>query len=104
MPPNRLRGFGLSAYGIVYPAELDDCDWAVIEQKGWLDVRVVWDGGERTLSFFDETRLVQAIHADIDRLGFFCALIVVLPRLVREEVGAVIGKLAERAFAGIGCE
>lgn len=46
-------------YRIELPVVMDDADWAVQETKGWIDVTVVWDGGE----------LLRPDQADADSCG-----------------------------------
>ena len=89
-------------YRIKFPEAMDDADWAVQEAKGWLDVTVVWDGGERVLSFYDQNRLMQAVSADLARLGHFAAAgLVVVRRVTPEEIEAAVATIAERGFVDI---
>jgi hypothetical protein len=74
----------------------------VQEAKGWLDVTVVWDGGERDLSIYDQSRLMQSVAADIHRLGYFADVrVVVVPKVTLEDVKAAVAAIAERGFVDV---
>lgn len=56
---------------IVFPAGMDDGDWALTESKGWLEVEVRLTGGTRTITFYDPVRLAQEVHDAMERGGYF---------------------------------
>ncbi|MEY9926712.1 hypothetical protein ABH926_001334 [Catenulispora sp. GP43] len=90
------------SYRIAFPAEMDEGDWALQEAKGWLEAKIVWDGGERTVTFYDQARLMQSISDDMRRLGFFAEPgIVVLPTVTRAGIEAAVAALAERGFVDL---
>lgn len=90
-------------YQLTFPSGLDDYDWDDIESKGWLKgVVIAWGNQERELSIFDETRLLQAIRVDLERLGYAAIRnLIVVPRVARDEIEATISRLAERRFTDL---
>lgn len=90
-------------YQVIFPVELDEYDWAETEARGWIGgVRVVWGGGECSLSIFDETRLPQAIEVDIKRLGYFSAKnIIVVRRVAHDEIMNAVSVMARRGFVDL---
>jgi hypothetical protein len=88
-------------YSITYPGDLDDYDWADSRAKGWIDTVVSWPGGERTITFYDQVRLSQSVAIDIEGLGFFAGVIVVIDAIGQEEIEHAVALLAERGFRDI---
>ncbi|MFD0375674.1 hypothetical protein [Streptomyces sp. NPDC127112] len=90
-------------YSIKFPENLDEFDWFEVENKGWLDgVRVSWEGHSCTLSFFDEIRLPQVIAVDIERLGYFASMnVIVVRRVTRDAVDQAVSLMASRGFVDL---
>ncbi|NUP51214.1 MAG: hypothetical protein HOW97_28460 [Catenulispora sp.] len=89
-------------YRIAFPEGMDDGDWAVQEAKGWVDVTVCWDGEERLLSFYDQTRLMQTIGHEMARTGYFAERsLVVVSAVTPENIEAAVAALAARGFVDI---
>ena len=90
-------------YNVRFPGEFDEYDWVDVEAKGWLgDVLVSWSGGERSLTFFDRSRLDHAIGVDIERLGYFAGnYVVVVGEVNRASIEAVVSRMADREFLDI---
>jgi hypothetical protein len=89
-------------YRIEWPVPLDELDWMTQEAKGWIMVTVVWDGGQRIVTFYDPVRLMQSVTIELDTRGIFAeGSLVVVPRVTLDAVETAIARFAERDFADI---
>jgi hypothetical protein len=83
---------------IIYPIDRDDYAWWETEQKGWIEVTVRWASGERMVTFYDPTRLLQSVNADLAGRGYFAERVVVVPSVTREAVESAMAAIAEHDF------
>jgi len=89
-------------YRIEFPEAMDDYGWSVQEAKGWLDVTVVWEGGERVLNIYDQNRLMKAAEVDLGRLGYFAVTsLVVVRKVTLEDIESAVAAIADRGFVHI---
>ncbi|GAA2909249.1 hypothetical protein Acy02nite_88740 [Actinoplanes cyaneus] len=87
---------------VIYPASMDDYDWAMTETKGWIEITVQWDARRKTITFYDPTRLAQEVQSAATRSGYFAeSAVVVLPAVTKEAIEAAIAQMAQRHFADI---
>jgi hypothetical protein len=88
---------------VVYPALMDDHDWAMTEAKGWIEIAVRSIEGEKAITFYDPVRLAQQVADAMTGSGYFAeSTVVVVPTVTREAIEAVIARMAESGFADIG--
>lgn len=86
-------------FRIEWPEPMDEYDWAVQEAKGWLEVRVVWDGGSRVIEVYDTVRLAQTVAADIARIGRFSSTsLLVVPSVTPEHIETAVAAIADSSF------
>ncbi|SCL20533.1 hypothetical protein GA0074692_0894 [Micromonospora pallida] len=91
------------AVQVVYPASLDDYDWAMTEAKGWIEVVVHWSGREKAITFYDPTRLAQEVQSAMRVPGYFAErAVAVVPTVTREAIEAAVALMALRDFADVG--
>src|SRR5688500_4987104 len=90
-------------YQISYPAGVEgDYDYWEIEQKGWMDIVVAFDGKELPLSIYDRNRLDLDMRNEFERLGYFAARnLVVVSKVNRAEIEIAVAKLAARNFSDL---
>jgi hypothetical protein len=87
---------------IDYPHAMDAYDWAIAETKGWIEVTVRWEHGQRVITFYDPTRLAQEVAGAISRAGYFAdGVQVVVPTLTRDAIEAAVAAIARRGFMDI---
>jgi hypothetical protein len=78
---------------------MDEYDWAIQEDKGWLDVTVAWDGGGQVVEVYDPVRLAQSVTSEMDRLGRFTARsLLVVPSVTRGNIESAVSALADEGF------
>jgi hypothetical protein len=93
---------GISNYQVIYPDGLGEYEYWEIEQKGWLDIKVMWGEKQFELSVFDPVRLGQVVSADVTQEGHFVARrLLVVPAVTREEIGRAVARLAARRFSDV---
>ena len=69
-------------YRIEWPVAMADLDWAMQEVKGWIAVTVVWEGGQRALSFYDPVTLAQSVATELETHDYFTdGSLVVVPKV-----------------------
>jgi hypothetical protein len=86
----------------VYPASMDDYDWAMTEAKGWIEITVRSTEGEKAITFYDPARLAQEVQGAMTESGYFAeSAVVVVPTVTREAIEAVIARLARSGFTDI---
>jgi hypothetical protein len=79
---------------VIYPGPLDEYDWFLIDQKGWLEVTLRHDGRSRAVTFYDAARLAQTVEGDVRGRGYFVEqALVVLPKLTREAIESVASRI-----------
>lgn len=90
------------AVQVVYPASLNDYDWAMTEAKGWIEVVVRWPGREKAITFYDPTRLAQEVQSAMRMPGYFAEpAVAVVPTVTREAIEAAVALMAQRDFADV---
>lgn len=93
-------------FRIEWPAPMDEYDWAVQEAKGWLNVTVVGDDGDRrvVVEVYDPVRLAQTVADELRLYRRFTARrLVVVSSVTPENVESAITALAaEGGFFGRG--
>ncbi|WP_326571414.1 hypothetical protein OG539_34340 [Actinacidiphila glaucinigra] len=86
-------------FRIEWPAPMDEYDWAIQEDKGWLDVLVARNGGRRVVEVYDPVRLAQSVTSEVGRLGRFTAgSLLVVPSVTRENIESAISAIADEGF------
>lgn len=89
-------------YRIDWPVTMTELDWVMQEVKGWIAVTVVWDRGQRAISFYDPVSLMQSVTTDLETHDFFAeGSLVVVPKITLDAVESAIATFAERDFADI---
>lgn len=83
---------------IIYPIDMDDYAWWETEQKGWIEVTVRWAAGERSITFYDATRLSQSVRDGLAHRGYFAERIVVVPSVTRNALESAVTNMAEHDF------
>ncbi|MDI6102072.1 hypothetical protein QLQ12_25975 [Actinoplanes sp. NEAU-A12] len=83
---------------IIYPVDMDDYAWWETEQKGWIEVTVRWASGQRAVSFYDATRLLQSVDDGLAHRGYFTERLVVVPKVTKEALESVVATMAEHDF------
>jgi hypothetical protein len=86
---------------IIYPIDMDDYAWWETEQKGWIEVTVRWVSGERVVTFYDPTRLLQSVNVDLASHGYFAERIVVVPSVTRDALESAVATIAAHDFIEI---
>lgn len=87
---------------IVYPDMMDDYDWAVTRDKGWIEVAVRWVEGEKTITFYDPNRLALEVQRATAQLGYFAEpAVVVVPDLTKDAIEAAVTIMAGRDFVDV---
>jgi hypothetical protein len=86
---------------IVYPVEMDEYAWWETERKGWIEVTVRWASGERAITFYDPTRLLQSVSAELARHSYFAERIVVVPSVTRSALESAVSAMALQDFIEI---
>ncbi|WP_157631965.1 hypothetical protein [Catelliglobosispora koreensis] len=91
-------------YEIVYPEVLkDDYDFWEVEQKGWMDVDVVYGVRRIQVTFYDINRLTLEARKALSSNGFFAENpIVVVAAVTRANIEEAVRRLVDRAGAGGG--
>ncbi|MGC4897278.1 hypothetical protein [Micromonospora sp. DT31] len=90
------------AVQVVYPASLDDHNWALVESQGWIEVVVRWSGHEKAVTFYDPTRLAQEVQSAITMPGYFAErAVTVVPTVTREAIEDAVALMAQRDFADV---
>lgn len=83
---------------IIYLIDMDDCAWWETERKGWIEVTLRWTSGERVVTFYDPTRLLQSVNVDLPRRGHFIERVVVVPSLTRDALESAVTAMARHDF------
>jgi hypothetical protein len=87
---------------VVYPDVMDDYDWAVTGDKGWIEVMVRWARGEKTITFYDPSRLAQEVQRATAQRGYFAEpTVAVVPYLTKEAIEAAVTIMAGRDFVDV---
>ncbi len=83
-------------YEIVWPDELDDFDWSMVESKGWLSgVKIKVGADTIEPLFYDKARLLQDVEAELELSGYFAEpAIIVLERVTQQAIEQVIERMA----------
>jgi hypothetical protein len=88
---------------VVYPASMDDYDWAMTEAKGWIEIAIRSAEGEKAITFYDPVRLAQEVANAMTGPGYFAeSAVVVVPAVTREAIEAVVARMARSGPADIG--
>jgi hypothetical protein len=88
---------------VVYPASMDDHDWAMTKAKGWIEIAVHSSDGEKGIAFYDPIRLAQEVQDAMTGPGYFAeSTVVVVPVVTRKAIEAVIARMAGSAFGDSG--
>jgi len=97
-PPDAAKHSpGRHAAQVVYPAAMDDYDWAMTEAKGWIEVIVRSSEGEKAITFYDPARLAQEVRDAMTGPGIFAdSAVVVVPKVTREAIEAAIARMNPR--------
>jgi hypothetical protein len=86
----------------VYPAWMDDYEWAMTEAKGWIELTVRSPQGEKTITFYDPVRLAREVQDAMTGPGYFTeSAIVVIPAVTRKAIEAAMTQIAGRAITNI---
>ncbi|GIG00837.1 hypothetical protein [Catellatospora citrea] len=87
-------------YRVVYPDDLDDRAWVDATSKGSLfGVRIVIGDQEHRIVIYDEFSLVESIHHDVGKYGYYCeGIIVVVPSVTYVHVEKAIQTMASHRF------
>lgn len=89
---------------VVYPATMDEYDWAMTEAKGWIEVTVRSTEGVNRITFYDPVRLAQEVQDAMKQPpGYFTeSAVVVVPTVTKGAIEAVIAHMTGDGIIGTG--